>query len=468
MKKQIVLLVILFGFIYFWKVTTSYRMPPDYNYDSDFGRDLWEMEKIVHGKPTLVGPQFSYAGLRLAPYHFYFFAPVLAVFNSYQAVVFANAGLFVISLVAAFLILRKRFSNLLALTSVVWLGTTSYFILAARSPGNAFSYLPFFLIYLLYIFYAENFSFLISAILGIVAGVIVNYHPIALIPTIFSFIFIALSKKKLSFKEKVAHMGSFFAAFFATFLPVIIFELRHNFVLIKTFFGSRQAEFFGNSGINLIDGFRKLPMLNKITYSLIPITTIGLFTLVFFLFLQNGKAKDKNKFYISIILTILYLVSGRGAVHYFFPTILFLQLTTIFLIKKYKFANLLIAILLLINIVSFPIRLFRPSRNPSVTESSFGQAIDRMSVPKSGINVFLINNTYLSAPGYEYRYILEKNGYRVDDEHEYGKSKYLLVISEGKRAIPTAKNSWELREFGDRKLIDKTEIADNIYYLFQK
>ena len=75
--RFLISLVVIMFFIFFYNLFYSFRMEPNYNYDSDFGRDLLRMYEILNGKPTLIGPQLSVAGLHMAPYSYYIFAPFL-------------------------------------------------------------------------------------------------------------------------------------------------------------------------------------------------------------------------------------------------------------------------------------------------------------------------------------------------------------------------------------------------------
>ena len=115
----LLLLIVISSSIIFFKISSSHRMPPDYNYDSDFGRDLLRMYEILQGKFTLIGPQLNFAGLHMAPYYFYIFAPFLLMSNFDHRILFYVNGLFfLLGFLVLFLFFKKK-----------WGGTMPFYLL---------------------------------------------------------------------------------------------------------------------------------------------------------------------------------------------------------------------------------------------------------------------------------------------------------------------------------------------------
>lgn len=468
MKKYLILITLLTSAIFFFRVTTSHRMPPEYNYDSDFGRDLLMTEKITQGKLTLVGPQFSFSGLRLSPYHFYLFSPVLKVFDTYKAVVYANGLIFVAALVATFLLMYKTHGMMYSFLSVIWIATSSYIVLSGRSPGNAFTYLAFYLIYLTYFFTAKSRGTIMTFVMGVLGGVMVNYHPVNVLVILVPFFTKEIWVKDRFVKNIFLSLFQYFSGFALTFLPVIAFELKHEFILTKTFFGPKQADFITGSYLKTIGSISHMVSLNDISHTWIPITGLGLVALIIASHFERRKPEMRSWFMSVIGISAFFLVFGRTIAHYFFPTILFIQLMAIFFIKDIKSSRLILIVLIAINIFFFPVRFYSKDRNLNDVENNFNKAIKELPIPKTGVNTYLINKTHLSAPGYEYRYLLTKNGYLVDEESSYSTSKTLLVVSElGEKDLENT-NTWEIKQFGEKKLIKKTKIEGTVYYLFEK
>jgi len=409
------LIILVAGFLFFYKVDVGFRMSPYYNYDSDFGRDLLKMTEILHGKQTLIGPQLSFAGLRLAPYQFYFFAPFLWLGRfDYRSVVFANAGLFVLGFFLLFFLLQKRIGRFYSFLSILWLISTPYIILTARSPGNGFSYVILLLLVVFLHFFYKSFSLKQHFLFGFIEGIIINFHPLS------SLIVVPLHLLKL---KKAKDFFVFAFGLLITFLSVFIFDLRHDFVIINFFINGGQKNFF---------------------------TVLTQF-LNFSSFLKGYTAD-----------------SYQGAIHYYFPFLVFFQVVIIFLNRKSRLRFLLLAFLLGVNILLFPFRFYNQARNLGEVESRFNKIISQDFLQKKDLNIVLINDTPISKVGYEYRFLLSKNNYQIDDEYSYHNSKYLLMISEIGDLNWQKEKSWELEQFGNKKLIKKTNSDNYFYYFFEK
>lgn len=456
------LLLFLFA-LFFFNITTAYRMPVSYNYDSDFGRDLLMMHRITQGKHILIGPQLSFAGLHLGPYPFYLFAPFLRIGNdAYQWVVAANAFLFLSGFILLFFFWNRELGIEYSALSLLWLVTTPYIILAARSAGNAFSYLIFLVWYLVILYSVQKFSSIIIILLGVLGGIIVHFHPISFFVTSFSFLGKITTVKNIHLKEKVIASFLFCLSFLSTFLPVILFEVRHNFVITKTAFDiHRYGEFFEKRNFSLFS-------FNQSSQEWLPVGILGL---IFFMciLLRNKKTKDIYIWFsISLLILLSLFLLGKWAPHYFFPSLLLMQLVTIFFVAKTRYRLFFLAILVAINIFFFPGKFYKKARNLRDVEKTFSHMLNEGNIPKENMNVLLINDTYLSIVGYEYRFLLEKNGYSVDDEFSYRNSRYILLISEKGEIDWEKKTSWELSEFGNKQLKEKYVIDNTVFYLFEK
>lgn len=457
--------------IFFFRITTSYRMPPSYNYDSDFGRDLLFMYRINHGKQILIGPQLSFAGLHLGPYPFYLFAPFLEIGNNnYESVLSANALFFLLGFISVFFFIGRKLGSKYTLLSLLWVSTTPYIILAARAPGNAFSYLIFMLWYLTILFSREKISYLESIIMGIFAGFIVNFHPISLIAVVLPFLAKTAARKELRIKKKFLSSILFFLSFALTFIPVFVFEVRHKFIIFQTVFDkSRYSEFFSENNHFGTISLSSIWAFHQTSRAWLPISIIGLFFILVVILRFSSPTKEvKLWFFVSFITALSLLLFGKWAPHYFFPVLALCQMTAIIIIKKFRYGLALMVFFILVNIVFFPKVFYTNARNLNDVESRFTQMLKMGNLPRQDINVVLINDTHLSAVGYEYRFLLEQNGFQVKDEFSYNNSLFLLLVSEKGEIDWAKKTSWELSEFGDKQLKEKYIIGNTVFYLFEK
>ncbi len=467
--RFLISLVVIMFFIFFYNLFYSFRMEPNYNYDSDFGRDLLRMYEILNGKPTLIGPQLSVAGLHMAPYSYYIFAPFLFMGGyDHRFVLVANALFFIGGFVFLYIFLQKNWGKLYTFLSLIWIITTPYIILSARSEGNAFSYLFLLLILYFLVLLIKKISTIKHFIFALFEGIVINFHPINSILIVWIHITKIIKTKEKTI-TKFKNLFVVVIGIVITFIPIFLFDLRHNFIISKYLFDAiKYNKFFGNNKLQF--SFDLLFNLNLYTSSLIFITLIGILILVIFAFSRNFKKNKYLSVYLWIaVLNVLFLFFLReGAVHYFFPIILFLQVLYLLINFSDKYRYVFLSLLILVNLIFFPTHLYKPARNLKSIENNFFALLKEKSLPKNSLNVILLNQTHLSKVGYEYRFLLKKNKYDIDDEYSYVKSKRLLLVSEMGDIDWEKETSWEFEQFGDKTLINTYKITPFTYYLFKK
>lgn len=473
MKKYLylALIVVVSCVFFFLRVDSSFRMPPSYNYDSDFGRDLLRMYEILHGKLTLIGPQLSFAGLHMAPYSFYIFAPFLFLAKlDHRVLFYVNGFIFLFGFIALLKYLKKKWGENYAFLSVLWLLTTPYLILSARMPGNGFSYLPLYAFALLILFYKNKFSNYHHFLIGFLEGVIINFHPVNLLIVLPLHLGRIIFLPKESIKNKIRTGLVALAGMFVSFAPVALFELKHDFVISKSLLNpAYYLQYFGSGKVGSSSIVQTLNELQGATSTLIPLSMFGLLVVNVLLFTKIKKDKKHILFFLVALYNVLFLVLlKQGAVHYFLPTLLLLQLLLLIQANEFRFKYAFFVILIGLNLLFFPVRLYQTSRNLTRVETNFKQITQGNFLPRENLNVILINETHLSKVGYEYRYLLKKYNYAVDDEYSYNLSKYLLVIDE-QSTVKDFKNekSWEFDQFGDKQLVKSKKVDGATFYLFK-
>lgn len=213
MKFKILLVFLVFLGIY------TFKLPSSFYPDTDFTRDMYEMIKIAQGKMTLIGPALR-VGIFAGPYYYYLFTPILAMSHcDTNFVLYFNAFLFAAALVYLYWKIPKIYP-------VAIIGISNFYLLSARHPGNGYSYLPLLLIFVTTLFLDKDFGKVKMVFSGLLAGIIVNFHPLTIIPIIISVLY---NWKRLTYKLL------FGLTFSATFLPLLFFEYKHSFVISKGF-----------------------------------------------------------------------------------------------------------------------------------------------------------------------------------------------------------------------------------------
>lgn len=136
------ILLIITLCVFFWKIDASF------NFHSDFARDITEMFEISKGDIKLLGPKSSFGGIYTNPIYYYSFVPFLILSNyNPTSVLYINALIFALSIGLIFWLLSKKHpiyeSFFVALLIVLF----PIYLISARNPGNATSYLITFNIY---------------------------------------------------------------------------------------------------------------------------------------------------------------------------------------------------------------------------------------------------------------------------------------------------------------------------------
>lgn len=455
----------------------SFKLALSYHFDSDFGRDLMWMHDIAHGKITLLGPKLSFGGYYLGPYYYYLFVPFLSLTKFFPSgVLLGNAFLFALTNTIIFYLVKKNFGLLKALFAISIITLSPFYLFSARSPGNAFSYLHFLflLIFSILIYPSVIKKPALSFLTGLLTGIILNFHPVTLL-YLAPLIGLSLYTQKLSRKSLIPLI----LGIALSFSPTILFELRHNFSMFRNTFIYKSYKTFtqGNSPASIVhpskNPFVNFFLINKLSKGFLTPNLLAVFFLNLILFLTGKKTRAIKISFFSFISTLILfslLLRFQVAIHYLFPLYTAALASLIFLLLNLKNKIFYIFInigLLLLLAVNFPKHLYKPA---SRTFQSLWRdtKLLKEKLPKEGFNVVVIRETPLAILGYEYRYILRLLGYKSDDEFSYKRSKYLLVVSEKGEININDYKSWELSEFGKKRLIKKIKGKRLIFYVFVK
>ena len=324
---------------------------------------------------------------------------------------------FLLGFIALFIFLKKKWGKNFAFLSVLWLLTTPYLILSARTPGNGFSYLILFIFVILALFYKNKVSNKQHFGIGLLEGIIINFHPINLLIAVPLHLgkIIFLTKESVNQKIKSGLVALFGMGI--TFAPVALFELKHDFVITKSLLNpAYYLAYFASGKVSSSSFIQSVWSLHSTTSSLIPFSMIGLLAVNILLFTKNKGGRKNILFFVVGLLNVLFLVLlKQGAVHYFLPTLLLLQLILLIQANEFRFKYAFFVMLIGLNLLFFPVRLYQPSRNLTQVETNFKTIVQGNFLPRENLNVILINETHLSKVGYEYRYLLKKYNYAVDD-----------------------------------------------------
>lgn len=445
------LLIVFFFFLYVFRLYNSYYV------DNDFARDLVAILDITKGKMTLVGPDLSFGGILLGPYYYYLFVPIFFITRGdASSILYFNAFLFTATLPYAYIMLRKHYSVTMAGLATVAFALLPMYIFSARNPGNAYSYIPLLLIFLLNITFSKFSSRKELLMLGLLTGLILNFHYINIVIFIFAF-FIILSQ--IPVKKNIFY---YLLGALAPFVSLVIFELRHGFIVFKNTFQDKsnidfvKTNFIENAMIEKSSFLTNIQLISSDITSQIVIPVflaLSYFIAVFFY-------KPKNRLLFLAIGAILgyvftlFIMPFNYPKYFLFPFSFLIFFSLIMILLNYRW-HIVIAIIVLAEIFFFPQSFYSESpRKFTQFENRVNEVVKQKIVtPDERFNIIQIRPEVLTTPyGYEYRFFLKKKGFTIDNVSEYKQSTKLLIFSR----IPDydIKNidSWEIREFGKQYL----------------
>lgn len=455
----------------------SFRLAQSASFEGDLGRDLYEIARISYGKISLLGPKGSFGGLYTTPYYFYLLLPSFIAFGRHlDGILFLNALLFSLSLAFFCNHVSKKFGTLAGLLSGSILMLFPFFVSSARRPGNGFTHIPLFIIFLSIAYFydwkkLQRFTLLLLGFfLGVIFSMLFAYASIAL--SILLLIFFTMKNKKRFF--------IFFIGLTLAFSPLLIFEIKNHFIMIKnTFIDKSYLSFINNA--NLPGGIKlsKNIFLNALFLVDQMSSLLNANTLFILAFLTSSliwiKKQKVRYFVFATLLSFLFLITMlryQYSPHYLLPFLTLMSFTLLIVILNSSFHKIVFVFLIVILLLFFPKNYYQNARVPyQLVKSRVDKMIARDWLKKrDAFNVLLIRNDDKPTPtGFEYRFFLLKQGYKPQSEFLYKASQKLIIFSEKKNLDPSSFKSWEISEFNRRKIKNSSFFSPDdtmtIYYL---
>jgi hypothetical protein len=326
------------------------KLSKGYTFEWDQADDSTKVFSIIEQrKPLLIGPRVaSDNGFFIGPYHYYFLLPFyLLTQGDPVAGIYALLFINVLTPVIYFLLVKKIFNQKIALLSASILP-----FCLGKICWNVM-YAPLISITAFYICYQainKKFNFPLAMLF---AAFVANIHlvPASLIPLIIlSFL---LSKNKPKVNDII--FGIFL--FCLPFLPLIIFDFRHNFLnlnkLSLMLFGHQSQSTLTYGYIWLRSFWRSLNIIG--VFPILLERLFFLLILIIFPFFVGGR-KNKILVIVWILLPLAVLSQYKGTVSEYYYGMLtsLLPLFLAYLVFKLKKPVLFIIpviILLLFSIV---------------------------------------------------------------------------------------------------------------------
>ena len=482
MKKlnKLIIPIIVFLITY---VIYIFKLDQTFFYHPDFAWDLHEILKIAQGDIAFIGPKLTFGGLYTGPYYFYLYVPIFFLTRySIASVFYFNAFLFSLALAYFCKKAIEAYGKNKGLFSSLALGLTPLFIIGGRSPSNAYAFIPFFLFLLTTLFFNKKFSRSLIIFIGFIFGVILNFHYVNLLFLPAILLFLAM-KIKLR-KELLMSIFLFFTGIAISFVPLVAFEIKNNFIMItNTFIQKSYLGWINNQNIPLgmiadKNPFKNILFLAKYIKNYTLLNPITMISVIGLLMVILKSEKKQWKLFFSILITFLLfsiVIRFQFIPHYIFGLsffIYFILLITV-LNQKNNYLFALIILFIVLEVIYFPKYLYQPTwRSSTKFEKAVNYVIDNNLLKKDdSFNVVQITKENLMATiGFEYRFFLRKNNYIANSEFAYKQSKTLIIFSELENQDVSQFKSWEVEEFGFNYLTQakKYRIEDLTIYKVTK
>lgn len=205
----------------------AYRMPFDYDQEV---ASFKVKEILIDKHLTLIGPKTSIGELFVGPLYSYTVAPLyyFASFNPYYVAVFINL-IHTLAAILFFQIAKELFSKKVGLLASL-LYATSPLVINNNLRIDHLTLLPLMsLLVFLSIIKLKQGKKYYFLILASCLGFAFNLHPQAVFLIPIAFISMAIMR----IKPNRSYVIASFPIFVAFFLPLMLFDLRHHFLILK-------------------------------------------------------------------------------------------------------------------------------------------------------------------------------------------------------------------------------------------
>ncbi len=464
-----------------------YRIDEYMTFLGDEGRDVIIVRRIfTELHPPLIGPGTSVGGMYLGPLYYYMMAlPLLLSGFSPVGPAVMVALLGVATIFFIWFVGKKWFGNFAGLIAGGLYAVSPVPIIFSHSSWNP-NIMPFFsllCVYAIWKVWKENkLNWLV--VMGISFAFVLQSHYLGLLlaPTLFLFWIITLIKEK---SKKVFIQKSILGliSFLLLMSPLLIFDLRHDFMNAKAF-NNFLVNRDSTVSINLFESIKKVPeTFNLITRSLIGAknTFVSLVLSIFlsfatFWFLLTKRFKDKSSLYL-IIAWILFATLGLSFYklsiydHYLgfvfvVPYILIGILLSKFSERGRVFKGISILIVLLLVILNLMQNPFRhePNRLLKRSQDVAGKILSLDNDKPFNLAVIADNNY---EDGYEYYLYLW--GGRVlnadiNDASTITDQLFVICEREETKCDPTHSPKAEVANFGMSEIENKWSVDGVIIY----
>ncbi|HEX7017767.1 MAG TPA: glycosyltransferase family 39 protein [Patescibacteria group bacterium] len=436
-------------------------------FDSDFGRDSLFGWRILTEKFTLLGAQASVGGFYLGPFYFYFVAALYALFGPVpEIVMLAFAILNVLAAWLGFKLLSSRVNLTAGLLFLLLFSTQPLMVVSSRAATHT-PMLPFITLLALTLLLRSvtKPSLLTHLLAGCALGLFLHVHFSALL--LFPGYFLVVAGLTLGkWRQKLAALMLHGLGVILMLSPLILFDFRHEFITSRAFFEYGAEVVKGES---VRDSFLHWTLGEKIDNILLYVgplkwlqlvivlaSGLGLFSLIRMVPSQAKTLALTLSFLTGSVVVLLLLYPGYLFLYYLVVpgTLLLLTVAVLLSYLQPKWLGILIALLVSVLQLRSLVGLYKPEFRNLRHLTSITAAIET-DVKAHGNKPFAIykdSSDGLTTLGYEYRFLLTRDGLRPVSEYDYSLAEVVYVIREEGTTDPLTLGGHEMSQFQPQEM----------------
>lgn len=446
----------------------------------DEGRDALIVKRmIVDHRFTLLGPITSVGLMHLGPMYYYFMIPFLWASNLNPVGPAIMVALFSLATTVLIWKMCQEFLGTRAANLAALFYTLSPFVITYSHSSWNPNILPFFALCIVYslvkAIHTKKITWLFVA--GLNFGIAIQLHYVALVFVFIGLVYLFTTRVFPLLKSIFTVAGGVFV----TFLPFVIFEIRHSFINTKTIydFVTRTGNEKTFSIMQPISSFWDLFV--RLFWRLLTIESaqlakaVGVFLLLGVLYQYKNEINKKTKLFLQALLVwigvgllVLSLYSGNVYDYYLmfvFPLpFIFLGLVFANISKKNVLGaiSIFVASMFLVIVYSRNTPILQPpNRLAFQSEEIANFILDKTSGEPYNFALIAGQNS-----DHAYRYFLEVNGYSpvtienpTLDPLRNSVTKQLFVVCEEAVCQPLGHPLWEIAGFGPAEIVDEWQVG---------
>lgn len=458
-----------------------YNFEPHLTFLGDQGRDAIIVKRIITFEHLpLVGPPTSIGQVFLGPFYYYLIAPFLLLWNfnpvglGYGVLILSCIGILL-----SYLAVSKTMGKLVASLFLAFIASSSVNISFARFSWNP-NLLPVFIFITLYFFYKmiTKLHTRDAFVFGLFFALSLQLHYVTIMLALpFTvLLLVGYLKNTRRFKQLATNLLVSIASFGLFFSPLIIFDLRHDFINTKTFLKMfSQTDVVSSPHASLLARFidTHYQFVNHVLAVNVPFFIAFILIIGLFLWGLAYVIRSKNIFF-AVQFVSLYgflfafsFLNSQRYEHYYGPAYFSLYIVIATLLsslctkKKTKTMFRLLAIFVVAVYAACNFSGFRYVFVEGSKRLEHAQRVAKTIIPEITAMPFQMVALPYTESDSMYRYFVELSGKTPLSESTIANPQELFVLCFKPPCNVLNDAQWQIAAFQQKK-IDKMWTVDNI------